>query len=601
MTKKISKLALVCALVLVTCGAAGSSGDAKSAVDPVAPAPAEEVKELTISLRQPSSTKVEEVPLFSEKYSQTPVAMVNGEPTTLEEFADQLVAMHSDMEQPGTQEKKNYLTLLNRIIGIKLVVQEAVNIGLDQTSESQKQMEDFALKTLIKQLVGRQLQNMKADPQKVEELYKQMALEAKLTSYKFASQADAQALLDQHKAGGDFSKLAQAMVKSGKAEGGEKTEEYIKLKDLLPSVAQAVFAMKIGGVSEIFQTDKGFQLFKLEDRRPYDDPEARSQATQMVLQQQVGEKQAKYLKELEDKYATMNKEAEQSLDFEKIMQEKPGAKAAEVFAPLRNDQRPLATIKNNGGTTIITVAEIVKELEATFYHGTDQPIAPKETNAKKDAIIQNKLLKIIGPLEAKIQGIDQSKQYLNALKGFREKMLFDAFISKAVLPGVKVSQAEARAYYNENIGEYTTPLMLKLKSLAFSDEKNAQDALKKLKAGSDFKWVSANVAGLVAEDDPRMLNFGGNLLAVTALPADLQKTVDQARPGDTYLYKDPGNLFYVLVVESAFAPQAKSYDEVQNEAAKIVYGRKIKEALDEYERKLKEVYETEIFIVNGNN
>ncbi|MBI4791492.1 MAG: peptidyl-prolyl cis-trans isomerase [Deltaproteobacteria bacterium] len=358
---------------------------------------------------------------------------------------------------------------------------------------------------------------------------------------------------------------------------------------------------KVGKVSEIFKTDKGFQLFKLEDRRRYEDPEARSQAEQMVLQQQAGEKQVKYLKELEDKYVTMDKEAEEFLDFEKIMQEKPGAKASEVFAKLRNEQRPLATIKNNGKTTVITVAEIVKDLEATFFHGTEQPIAPKEMNAKKDAILRDKLLKIIGPLEAKLLGIDQSKEYLSAVKKFREELLFDTFMSKVVLPTVKVTQEEARKYYNENIADYSTPLMLKMKSLAFLDEKNAQDALKKLKAGSDFKWVSSNVKGLAAEDDKRMLNFGGTLLAVTALPDDLQKTVGNARSGDIFLYKDPGNLFYVLTVETAFPPQAKSYEEAQNEAAKAVYGRKINQSLTDYENKLKEVYETEIFLVNENN
>ena len=600
MKRKISRLAVACTFILFSAVAANATGGANM-VDAVPTAPAEEVKELTIALRLPSSAKVEQVPLFSEKYRQTPVAMVNGDPITLEEFAEQLVAMHSDMDQPGTQEKKNFSALLDRMIGIKLVVQEAVNIGLDKTSATQTQMEDFALTTLIKQLVGRQLQNLKPDQEKVEEIYRQMALEAKLTSFKFQNQADAQALLDQYKAGGDFTQLGRSMVKSGKAEGGDKSEEYIKLKDLLPNVAQTVFTMEVGKVSEIFKTDKGFQLFKLEDRRRYEDPEARSQAEQMVLQQQAGEKQAKYLKELEDKYVTMDKEAEEFLDFEKIMQEKPGAKASEVFAKLRNEQRPLATIKNTGKTTVITVAEIVKDLEATFFHGTEQPIAPKEMNAKKDAILRDKLLKIIGPLEAKLLGIDQSKEYLAAVKKFREELLFDTFMSKVVLPTVKVTQEEARQYYNENIGDYSTPLMLKMKSLAFIDEKNAQDALKKLKAGSDFKWVSSNVKGLATEDDKRMLNFGGTLLAVTALPDDLQKTVGNARSGDIFLYKDPGNLFYVLTVETAFPPQAKSYEEAQNEAAKAVYGRKINQSLTDYENKLKEVYETEIFLVNENN
>ena len=58
---------------------------------------------------------------------------------------------------------------------------------------------------------------------------------------------------------------------------------------------KAACTMEIGKVSEIFKTDMAYMIFKLEDRRPYEDPEARSQAEQMVMQQLAGEKQAKYL------------------------------------------------------------------------------------------------------------------------------------------------------------------------------------------------------------------------------------------------------------------------------------------------------------------
>jgi hypothetical protein len=51
------------------------------------------------------------------------------------------------------------------------------------------------------------------------------------------------------------------------------------------------------------------------------------------------------------------------------------------------------------------------------------------------------------------------------------------------------------------------------------------------------------------------------------------------------------------VVENAFPPEAKPYDEVKNEAARGVYGKKIREALDVWVGKLKEAYDTEIFMV----
>ena len=73
--------------------------------------------------------------------------------------------------------------------------------------------------------------------------------------------------------------------------------------------------------------------------------------------------------------------------------------------------------------------------------------------------------------------------------------------------------------------------------------------------------------------------------------------VEEARQGDLFLYSGPGNLYYVLMVEAAFEPKAKLYEDVRQEVGQIIYAQKINEALKEWIRKLKEVYETEIFIV----
>jgi hypothetical protein len=140
-----------------------------------------------------------------------------------------------------------------------------------------------------------------------------------------------------------------------------------------------------------------------------------------------------------------------------------------------------------------------------------------------------------------------------------------------------------------------------MKSLAFTSKESAQDALKKLQAGSDFKWVSANMTGLADAEDPKVLNLGDHLLAVTALPDDLQHELNGARQGDMYVYSGPDNLFYTLVVDSAFPPEAQTYEEVRQEIGKIVYGKVINEALEEWVVKLKEAYETEIFLVQNDH
>ena len=235
-----------------------------------------------------------------------------------------------------------------------------------------------------------------------------------------------------------------------------------------------------------------------------------------------------------------------------------------------------------------------------LFHGLDRKIDPVELNNQKVKIIQNRLLEVLGPMEAGRQGIDASEAYQAAVDKKYEGLLFDYFVNKAVMPEIKVMEDEAKEYYQNNVEDFTGPLMLKLKSLAFTSENAARTAYEKLQAGSDFQWVSANSPGQAAADHKDRLNFGGNLLAQTALPEDLQPKVAQAMPGDSYYYAGPDDLYYTLMVERVFPPQVESYEEVREKIGGTLYGRKIRRALDEWIGKLKEAYETEMYIVPEN-
>ncbi|RLB68351.1 MAG: hypothetical protein DRH08_01200 [Deltaproteobacteria bacterium] len=601
MQKILVQLAPVLMFLMVSIIPAFGAGGADSATaEQVEAVISGDMKELTIPVRKKGTMEILQIPLFDEKYAQTPVAMVDEEPITMKEFMVQIATMHNAMGGSGTPASKSFTRILDRLITIKLVKQEALNIGFDRTPAVQKQVEEFALKTLIKQLLARQVQNLQPDEETVEELYKQMALEVKTLIYRFHEQVDAEALLAELQSGDDFKTLADKMVASGKAEGGGETE-YQKLNELFPNVAKAVFNMEPGEVSEVFKAEKGFLIFKLEDRRVYEDLEARLAAWNRALQQKTSKIQRDYLNDLIDKYAVFDDEAMALVDFEKIAVKEPDVTRSEVIARLQKDQRSLVTITNGNRTVLITVSDVAVALKAEMYHGVDTKINANQMNSQKIDFIKDELTAVTGRMEAKAQKIHLSAAYLEKVEKFEERVLFDTFVAKAVLPGLVVKEEDVRSYYYNHLEDYASPLMLKMKSLAFTDKESAQDALKKLQAGSDFKWVSANVTGLADAENINILNLGGSLLSVTALPDDLQHEVTGARQGDMFLYAGPDNLYYTLVVEAAFPPEAKTYEEVRQEIGKIVYGEVVNKALEEWVVKLKEVYETEIFLVKNDH
>jgi len=563
------------------------------------PAVAGKMNALTISVRQEDSNKILQVPLFSEEYAKLPVATVDGEPITLKKFSLELAAMHGGMAGGKSPESQSLTKMLERLITIKLVKQEALNIGFDRTPAVQKQIEKFALTTMIKQLLAKQMASVQVSEADTEELYQEMAIEAKLLTYLFTDSADAEAVLAATKAGGDFKDLAEKMVSAGKAERAD-APEYVRLSELLPAIAQAVYPLEAGSVGQIFKDENGYLLFRLEDKRVYEDAEVRLAAASQLIRQKSNKLQMEYLESLIDKYAAFDEEGEAALDFTAIAKENPLITGTEVFSRLGNDQRPLATVSDGKETIVVTVAEIADKVKGSLYHGSDKPIDAVALNGAKDTAIWNTLVAYTGRMEAEAQGIDKTEVFIEQVEEYETEVLFDTFVAKAVVPGIKVPEDDAKAYYFNNLEEYASPLMIKMKSLPYTDEKSARDAFEKLQAGNDFKWVSANSTGLASADNKDILNIDAGLLSENALPADLQSKIQGTKPGDLVYYPGPDNIYYLLTVETVFPPEAKPYEEVRQEIGKIIYAQKINEALDEWVVKLKEVYETKVFLVEAS-
>ena len=121
------------------------------------------------------------VPLFLDLFAETPVAFVNNDPITVAEFSQDLQSVHSDMANSeamsGSAEKIE--SLMQRMIAVRLVEQEARNIGFDQTSAFRKQADEYAQKTLLYALLNKQMEGLALDDAAVDDLYHKISLQGK--------------------------------------------------------------------------------------------------------------------------------------------------------------------------------------------------------------------------------------------------------------------------------------------------------------------------------------------------------------------------------------------------------------------------------------
>lgn len=525
------------------------------------------------------------IPIFSPHFTETPVALVNDEPITMSELTEALGPLEEpDHEQIEVGAADDYQSVLQRLIRSKLIIQEAKNIGLDETSAFQSEIEGFRINTLLQELINNHLKGLEADPADVKDVYQQMSREVQLHTLTFETSADAQQFLDAAK-DGDFDQLAELSIEEGKAKGA-KDEHYVKIKDLKPQLGQQVYSMAVGGLSTIFRTEDGFLLFQLTDTRFVEDADVEKEAVKLVTDTHRKQKAMEYSNTLTEKYVTFDEALYDQLDFD------------QNFDQLKNDKRAVATVKGDEPVTI-TVADLAAKVDVSLFHGADKAQKLQMLNKKKDIAITNMLFKITGVMEAQRLSLDKTAAFTKKMQDFEQSVLFSEFMQKVILPDVKLTPEEIRSYYEEHIDEYSSPAMLRINSLVFHAMQDAESALNKLHKGADFKWVSANSSGLVPPDSEGLLSFDEKLLSLSSLPEDLQENARGAKKGDSLLYAAPeGNYYYVLVLENVYPPEPKPFEKARDAVARTVYDDKAIQLLDEWTTKLKEVYATQIFLTD---
>jgi hypothetical protein len=243
-----------CFLFMFFCAGSGA-GSGAYALDAQKPAAAGEVAGTKTASEGPRIAL--KVPISSPHFSQVPVALVNDDPVIVEDLLQALGAMHASRDDDKTTTGAiDYARVLDRLINSRLVIQEAINVGLDELPESKNAMETNARAALAGLLMDDLSKDAKASPAEVEERLKKMVEEWKITSVLFEKEDDAKAMYDAIKAGKPFDELAKKAVEDKKAKGGGEGE-YMKPAALLPEVAAAASALEAGSVSPVIKLGSG--------------------------------------------------------------------------------------------------------------------------------------------------------------------------------------------------------------------------------------------------------------------------------------------------------------------------------------------------------
>ena len=326
-------------------------------------------------------------------------------------------------------------------------------------------------------------------------------------------------------------------------------------------------------------------VLKLEGIRYPEDKKALAQARAQSLADQQRKAVRKLHESLVKKYATVDEKLLASLDFE--------AAGEAGFQLLAKDIRPIAQIR---GEKPITVGELTIEVSKKFFHGIADPIKEKRVNKFKTDTFEMMLGARLFAIEARALKLDQTPEFKRKVAEYDRVLSFNAFIEKVIIPGVKVTEADALGLYEARKARFTTPQMYRLDGMGFGTAKAAQATLEKLKAGTDMEWLRANAEGQLKPDEQQLMLQGAPVSANT-MPPSLAKVMTGAQRGDYRLYaSDDGKQHFVIRVLEQIPPSVKPYSDVREELAREVEGEKIAAALKDYAAKLRSIQKVDVII-----
>jgi len=199
--------------------------------------------------------------------------------TILASFGDQIITL-SEFNQLWEQIPENYKLqtsksqVLDQMISEKLLIQEAINMGLEVDKDVLEQIRKMTEQILAQTLIEREiLDKVKISDEEVTKYYTENKNDftekeqVHLFNILVETEEEAQDILEQLKTGGDFGEIArEKSTGPSAAQGGDLG--YLSKGTIIPEIEEVIFALEIGTISEIINTEYGFHILKISDKKP---------------------------------------------------------------------------------------------------------------------------------------------------------------------------------------------------------------------------------------------------------------------------------------------------------------------------------------------
>jgi peptidyl-prolyl cis-trans isomerase C len=228
---------------------------------------------------------------------QAPVAVVNGKPIT-----KQMLEVYERLQasaRPGTP--VNQAALVDNLVGLQLLSEEALKKGLDKDATVQAQLDFQRLNILASAVLRDLLQSHKFTDEEIKKEYDHVVSAAPQKEYKAShilvkTKEEAEDVIKQLDQGKPFADLAREKSTDTSAKEGGDLGWFVP-EQMVDPFAETVQKLKKGSYTKTpVQTEYGWHVIKLEDVRANEPPPLESvkgQVENMLQSRLVSEHVAK--------------------------------------------------------------------------------------------------------------------------------------------------------------------------------------------------------------------------------------------------------------------------------------------------------------------
>jgi parvulin-like peptidyl-prolyl isomerase len=157
-------------------------------------------------------------------------------------------------------------------------------------------------------------------------------------------------------------------------------------------------------------------------------------------------------------------------------------------------------------------------------------------------------------------------------------MMIQSVFSDAVTAKAKVSDEEAKNYYEKNAARFQQPEGVKLRLISAKDEKKARDILAMLKSGDDFGEIAYNMS----EDSYREKSGDIGYMHKGRMLPEIEDVAFKLKIGETSDVIKAENSWLIIKLEDKKPEHQMSFEEVRDKLKKDLEKERTKELNDKW-------------------